>query len=148
MKLIKQSFEIIQQKDLFKHIELCGRVSYKSENKITENSSKNFVEMIIKNNHTSVLEHGTVHLECPKKEENYNLRFAYIRNPYSFDYTVNDVSHIVTNYRVLYENQWLQDMKYLSSKPVIINPRITVKFICSRGISHELVRHRNKLCVA
>lgn len=69
MKLIKQSFEIIQQKDLFKHIELCGRVSYKSENKITENSSKNFVEMIIKNNHTSVLEHGTVHLECPKKKK-------------------------------------------------------------------------------
>ena len=142
MKLIKQSFEIIQQKDLFKHIELCGRVSYKSENKITENSSKNFVEMIIKNNHTSVLEHGTVHLECPKKEETYNLRFAYNRNPYSFDYTINDVSYIVTNYRVLYENQWLQDMKYLSSKPIIINPRITVKFICSRGISHELVRHR------
>ena len=41
MKLIKPSFEIIEQKPgeigMLKHIETCGRVAWKSENKTWEN---------------------------------------------------------------------------------------------------------------
>lgn len=45
MKLIKQSFEFINQTDfslvgIKKHIERCARVSYKSENKITDTSMR------------------------------------------------------------------------------------------------------------
>ena len=43
MKLIKQSFEILEQKDfsligIKKFIEMCGRVCYKSEDRITDDS--------------------------------------------------------------------------------------------------------------
>lgn len=81
MKIISPSFEILTPLDgqaVLKHIELCGRVCYKSEDKITGTSAATFVANIIKRGHEAVLEH-------------FN---------------------------------------------------ITVKFICDRGVSHELVRHR------
>lgn len=85
MKVIKQSVEIMgcggQPVDgaaMLKHIELCGRVCYKSEDKITEDSAERFVRRIIKSGHESVLEHASV----------------------------------------------------------------TVRFVCDRGVSHEIVRHR------
>ena len=81
MKIISPSFEImslVDGKAVLNHIEKCGRVCYKSEDKITETSAAAFVAGIIKRGHEAVLEH-------------FN---------------------------------------------------ITVKFICDRGVSHELVRHR------
>lgn len=81
MKIIKPSVEFvtpIDGKAVLEHIEECGRVCYKSEDRITEGSAEAFVKNLIKRGHEAVLEH------------------------YSF----------------------------------------TVKFICDRGVSHELVRHR------
>lgn len=85
MRVIQQSVEIMgcggQPVDgaaMLKHIELCGRVCYKSEDKITEDSAERFVRQIIKSGHESVLEHAS----------------------------------------------------------------ITVRFVCDRGVSHEIVRHR------
>lgn len=81
MKLVNPSFEILDEIDrikILKKLELCGRVCYKSEQNITEDSAAKFVRSIIKSGHESVIEH------------------------------VN----------------------------------LTVKFICDRGVSHELVRHR------
>ena len=60
MKIIKPRYEIIDTLDateILKKIELCGRVCYKSEARITENSAREFVEQIIKAGHESVLEH-------------------------------------------------------------------------------------------
>lgn len=59
-KIIEPSFEILTPIDgeqILKHIELCGRVCYKSENLITEDSAKQFVEKIKQRDHQSVLEH-------------------------------------------------------------------------------------------
>lgn len=81
MKIIQSSVEILTPIDgeqILKHIEQCGRVCYKSEDKITEDSAEKFIANIIKREHEAVLEH-------------YN---------------------------------------------------ITVKFVCDRGVSHEIVRHR------
>jgi thymidylate synthase (FAD) len=84
MKIIKPSFEILNIKNredaekLLKIIELAGRTCYKSEDKITQDSSKTFLTNILKLGHESVIEH------------------------------VN----------------------------------ISVKIICDRGVSHEIVRHR------
>ena len=50
----------ISEVDLLKHIELCGRICYKSEDKITENSHEKFVENIIKRGHEAVLEHASI----------------------------------------------------------------------------------------
>ena len=69
MRVIKPSAEEIIQKNLFEHIEICGRTCYKSVDKITEGSAEKFVKMLIKNNHGSVLEHVTVNLVVPFGEE-------------------------------------------------------------------------------
>ena len=81
MKVISPDVIILDEIDgaaILRKIEMCGRTCYKSENKITDSSAKQFVRNIIQREHESVLEH------------------------------VN----------------------------------ITVKFICDRGVSHEIVRHR------
>lgn len=81
MRIINPSFEIyknISAEDILKNIEKFGRVCYKSESRITENSANSFVQRIIKRGHESVIEHE----------------------------------------------------------------KITVKIICDRGVSHEIVRHR------
>lgn len=81
MKIINADVEILTPLDgqaVLRHIERCGRVCYKSEDKITENSATKFVAGIIKRGHEAVLEHFS----------------------------------------------------------------ITVKFVCDRGVSHEIVRHR------
>ena len=51
-----------------KHIERCGRVCYRSEDKITSTSSERFVRNICRNKHESVLEHEvlTAHIVCSR----------------------------------------------------------------------------------
>lgn len=81
MKLIKPSYEILSDivgEVMLENIEIAGRTCYKSEEKITDNSAKEFIKMILERGHESVVEHE----------------------------------------------------------------KITIRFICDRGVSHELVRHR------
>jgi thymidylate synthase (FAD) len=61
MKLIKPSYEIISKIDtdyLLQLIEEAGRTCYKSEDKITPTSAKDFIKMILGRHHESVIEHG------------------------------------------------------------------------------------------
>ena len=162
MMLIKQSFEILDQQcgleGIYKHIEMAGRTCYKSEDKITENSAKEFVDRMIKSGHGAMLEHGTVYLEFNVKdlyiigEEEYlnqqkklnNLINKYSTNKYSIvkinqDY---DIAFITTNYRVLVENGWLDDLQYICEPTEYHEKRITVKFITDQGILREFTRHR------
>lgn len=81
MRIIEPGFEIVDLLDgneMLKRIERAGRVCYKSEAGITNDSAIRFVKNIIRNGHESVIEHE----------------------------------------------------------------KITVKIICDRGVSHEIVRHR------
>lgn len=81
MNVISPYVEVIDCADgeqMLKTIELCGRVCYKSEDKITNDSSHRFVRQVLKSGHESVLEHA----------------------------------------------------------------KITVRVVCDRGVSHEIVRHR------
>jgi len=58
MRLIKPSFEIEHIPEYpLKIIESFGRVCYKSEDAITQDSSKNFVNRLLKSGHHSVIEH-------------------------------------------------------------------------------------------
>lgn len=158
MRLIKSSFEILEQEPgiqgIYKQIERAGRTCYKSEDRITEDSAEKFVNMIKDRQHTAMLEHGTVYLET----ENPRVYYKYINKQYSkvniikYTKTGSDIitpqnplyerGHVTTNYRVLYENNWLDDLKYLCEPTEHHEKRITVKFICDRGVSHEFVRHR------
>lgn len=84
MNVIAAQYKIlstVNSIEILKQLELIGRVCYKSENKISQDSAdsaKEFIKRIIESGHESVIEHY-----C-----------------------------------------------------------ITVKFICDRGVSHEIVRHR------
>lgn len=168
MRLIKPSFQIIEQSSgiegVYKQIELVGRTCYKSEDKITKDSAKPFIDRMTKSQHYAMLEHGTVYLKIP-----YNLihRFThiglcdkYIRNPYTrcnvgyeitekalnfrseFGSQITEFLAVTTNLRVLIENGWEKDLQYLCEPTDYHERRITVKFICDRGVSHEFVRHR------
>ena len=151
MRLIKPSFEILEQEPgiqgIYKQIERAGRTCYKSEDRITEDSAEKFVNMIKDRQHTAMLEHGTVYLSCSDAEFIY-LGLRYECNNYSnvvweeFAPGHRTKVYITTNYRVLYENNWLDDLKYLCEPTEYHEKRITVKFICDRGVSHEFVRHR------
>ena len=81
MKLIKPSFEIWKQEPglegIYKAIERAGRVCYKSENKITEDSAKGFVDRMVKSGHGAMLEHGTVYLRIPIEEYEKNYKNKY-----------------------------------------------------------------------
>ena len=68
MKLINQSFEILEQKNftlksIKQFIERCARVSYKSEDRMTDTSYEKFVNMLESRGHDRPLEFGTVHLK-------------------------------------------------------------------------------------
>ena len=63
MKIIRPSVEFITPIDggvILKRLEQCGRVCYKSEDKIVEGSAEKFVGNIIKRGHEAVLEHCSV----------------------------------------------------------------------------------------
>ena len=81
MKIVNPSFELLRNIDpseILKNIELYGRVCYKSEGLIAEDSANPFIRRILKSGHESVIEHE----------------------------------------------------------------KVTVKIICDRGVTHEIVRHR------
>ena len=173
MKLIESSVQIIEEKDPYKMIELAGRTCYKSEDKITENSAKEFVDRMIKLGHGAMLEHGTIYLNVPEKtytetledefgkfnNPNNGLVDRYRKNKYS---KVNSVAadeelrkkypkvrpfklthhYITTNLRVIIENGWEKDLEWQCEPTEHHEKRITAKFICDRGVSHEFVRHR------
>lgn len=154
MKLIESKAELILQQEgvegVYKQIEFCGRTCYKSEDKITEDSAKGFVERVIKSGHGAMLEHGTVYLAMPMETIlpiEANGWGKYTKNPYSKGFKVCEVNGqkrvaVTTNLRVLVENDWLDDLQYICEPTQYHEKRYTMKFITDRGVSHELVRHR------
>ena len=154
MRLIKPSFSIWDQQEglegVYKQIEKVGRVCYKSEDKITEDSAKPFVERMVKSGHGAMLEHGTVYLAMPVETMipiEANGWGKYTKTPYSKGFKVCSVDGeqrvaVTTNYRVLVENNWLDDLKYLCEPTEYHAKRITVYFTCDRVTGESFLRHR------
>ena len=151
MKLIDSKVEIIEQQPglegVYKQIELAGRTCYKSEDKITEDSAKEFVDRMIKSKHGAMLEHGTVYLtttDSTVRSRYHDNKYSKVRWVGSFDEDDAAIMtyYITTNLRVLVENNWLNDLQYISKPTEHHLKRITARFTCDRGVSHELVRHR------
>ena len=169
MKLVKPKAEILIQQPglegIYKQIELAGRTCYKSEDKITPESAKPFVDRMIASGHTAMLEHGTVYLnflcEQPIKVLHKNgtetvhnntqiyhdLYEKYDINPYSTVYESYSglgtfMISISTNFRVLVENGWLDDLQYLCEPTKYHEKRYTFKVTTSIGVTRELNRHR------
>lgn len=151
MKLIKQSFEFINQTDfslvgIKKHIERCARVSYKSEDKITDTSYEKFVNMLESRGHDRPLEFGTVYLDIPTKDlepgyEYINAVGKYALNPWSIKEDFDNHACISTNYRVIKDNHWESDLQYLCEPTEHHHARYTVHMILDRGVMDEFRTH-------
>ena len=155
MKLIESKAEYIPQEDglegIYKQIELAGRTAYHSQDKITPDSAKDFVDRMIKSKHGAALEHGTVYLAIPYTEENTLSHYRGVAGKYNeVEFTKYSKvtmmrgthNYVSTNYRVLIENNWLDDLKYFCSPTEYHEKRYTMRFTCSRAIAQELTRHR------
>lgn len=152
MKVIEPKVEIWEQEPgingIYKQIERVGRVCYKSEDHITEDSANPFVERMIASKHYAMLEHGTVYLSIPKTLKNedliqelYHSRFTHWCKPFG--------AHCInfsTNLRVLVENDMWNDCKpyvrdfgegFFSG-----DKRVTVHFSTQIAVSREANRHR------
>lgn len=157
MKLIKQSFEFINQTDfslvgIKKHIERCARVSYKSEDKITDTSYEKFVNMLESRGHDRPLEFGTVYLSrTSQKEDNMEWLDKYAYNPWSkFSFgngstringELRNTVYVTTNYRVIKEHHWEDDLQYLCEPTEYHHKRYTVHMILDRGVMDEFRTH-------
>ena len=147
MRIVKPNFEIWEQsaglEGVYKQIERAGRVSHKSEDKITEDSAKTFVERMMKMKHLSTCEFGTVYLYIDYHNPSFGkIIDKYSSNEYSKCIVFPNEVCISSNYRVLVENNWLDDLKYLCEPTEYHHKRYTVKFICDRAILAEFTRHR------
>lgn len=60
MKLRESSVEILHESNPYKLVERIGRICYKSEDRITEESYKKFVASLIHSKHYAMLEHGRI----------------------------------------------------------------------------------------
>lgn len=154
MKLIKASYEILEQpsglEGIYKMIEIAGRTCYKSEDKITEDSAKEFVQRMIDSGHGAMLEHGTVYLDFPTSVADNPVITFFKNNPYSKvrSKVIGCAYHfyITTNLRVLVEgftkDYYEELLNYICEPTEYHERRYSVRFICDRGVSHEFVRHR------
>ena len=169
MELIKSSVEIWEQgdtlEDMWKHIARCTRVCYQSIPKNDGETDEEFVKRVILRQdsstgelnfdkiHGAMLEHGTIYLEiyCYNgcEDDNYYKIINYRENKYSIvknifynGETIAKNFAITTNLRVLYENNWLDDLKYICAPTEHHAKRITVSFITNIGVTREFNRHR------
>lgn len=161
MNLIFQSYEICKThgytlQDIYKDIERAARVSYKSEDKITEDSAEKMVKRLINMKHYSPLEFGTIYLKIRDitccsiiLEANAN---GCLAKPWVQFNKVNEIEsdgrhvanyYITTNYRFIIENKLEKLLQYMCEPTEHHQRRITVHFITNRAVSHELVRHRS-----
>ena len=157
MKLIKQSFQLVDQKgftlrDIYKHIEYCARISYKSQEKITDTSYKKFVIMLKSRGHDRPLEFGTVHLKMSSPQFDA-LQMLLIKNKVYNDcwikYNVIDtenesICYITTNYRYYMElcryDRGVSEYLDPSDNPLYPR-RYTVHMILDRGVMDEFRTH-------
>lgn len=168
MRLIDPSVEMIKCDykdfdDVTRMIEKAGRICYKSEHKITTDSHINFIYMLSNKKHYSPMEHGTIYLKIvlpwslrnalgdSKYKYKHDIVSFYENNEYSRvvrkteyidDVPYGSIYYITTNYRVLQENDRMDDIKYLSPPEDDHAKRYTFKIICDRGVGNEIVRHR------
>lgn len=172
MIFINPTVELIEEKNPFKKIELAGRTCYKSENKITEDSAVGFVNRLVNTGHLAMVEHAVFCFmtETDDKDllkdlvDNYsvfpftnfttqeitddNFRIIFSANlraliENNLAYVVNDKidfdSQLLTDFRLVdFDN----DIKNKTTIEKLNHRYTTMRFICDRGVSHELVRHR------
>lgn len=156
MNILQPYAEIWEQKygntieelyiNMQKQVELAGRTCYKSNDKITDTSYEKFIDMLTKNKHTAMLEHGTIYLTIKtnsiycdiglgENDKEYFEKLQIVNffknNKYSkvvekIENNTQKIYYITTNFRVITENTIsLTSNKGYTSLHDIIMPFIT-----------------------
>lgn len=196
MKIIKPYVGEMYNQNPQKHIESIGRICYKSEDKVTDDSNIGFIRRIYNNKHWAILEHFRFIMEVPATIYTNILEInspyinntmvradggermiisasarglldalQYVEHDMSINgHTIFNYSHIVTLLAVMKHLVWVYGCSELFDQPPcqqytigvidvhdmceytyierMIHEWHSVRFVCDRGVSHELVRHR------
>lgn len=186
MKIINAQASVLVENDPIKKIEKCGRVCYKSEDKITEDSAEKFVANIIKRGHEAVLEHASFIFQVSYNVyEDLREKVMFVENRYPVKmylrFTDSDGYVVSGNVRAWrdffcfagvppYMNDFVEanpilfsefksdfpfnlkgrkwSIRQISADELVstyqrlVHEDVSVKFICDRGVTHEIVRHR------
>lgn len=149
MKIVKSSVEIMPQEKgivgMYKLIERVGRTSYKSMDKITDDSYKKFNEMLYNRGHWAVFNLGTVYLKVPCYDHPSEL-ITFMSKPYNAWtkwWVENEYYYITTNYRVICQTGLQEFMeKYWCDPTEFHYHRVVTDWLCSRSIQQEITRHK------
>ena len=166
MKLVKPNARIVEQEagidGIYKQVEYASRLCYASQPQ-EGRSARDFVEgVIMKSNHSAMLEHGSVYLVIPSyphslsndaatEAERWSAEVAadfYCNNPYSKVEFLNEdcnkfYYYVSTNLRVLFQNDRMEDLKYAVDEPTKYHhKRVAIEFYTDRLIGEEAHRHR------
>lgn len=192
MRVIQAKVTEIAEPNILKKIELCGRICYKSEDKITETSCIDFVKMLIARQHLAMTEHAPLVLQVTQRmaagilklghgtflnvtmnaqEDRYivsgNVRAWYNLFVANTDQELTDsvvsrcesymqmslgkelyillfphLHRCVDNRNYLLSQEEVLQLPNLRDYEAKAHLYLTAHFICDRGVSHELVRHR------
>lgn len=186
MRIINAQAYVLVDNDPIKKIEKCGRVCYKSEDKITEDSAEKFVANIIKRGHEAVLEHASFIFQVSHNVyEDLREKVMFVENRYPVKmylrFTDSDGYVVSGNVRAWrdffffagvppYMNDFVEanpilfpefksdspfnlkggkwSIRQISANELVstyqrlVHEDVSVKFICDRGVTHEIVRHR------
>lgn len=205
MQIIKPSVQYVNGNvywaDRSRHVELCGRVCYKSEDRITNTSAERFIAGLIERGHEAVLEHARITLDMTRYPNefdllmNWCLRMQESGQAHYLTYTrlcnrlvisgnirawrglcryadgygllrpLTATPDVWENVRLMLIRMWHENAAFfpefikdddpcvsdplIDTDPRMLEPELrkihswhTIRFICDRGISHEIVRHR------
>lgn len=206
MNIIKASAELwpvdsFDPKAVMRHIERAGRVCYKSEDKITDESCEKFIDGILRRGHHAVIEHGNLVIYARGDVETYLTSLhdiladfpVYLRTTANISPVTDTGMGIfvsgnirawrnaliealniglwipaaleatLSQYGILFEDVlntnrygkpgWVKPVYNVEECHVVdpstmtiadrkIHETFTVRFVCDRGVSHEIVRHR------
>ena len=145
MEFLVAGYEIIDQEPglegMYKAAELPGRICYCSQDKMAPGTAEKFCKGLMKSNHGAPLEHGTVYLKVLKHSD-WNDLDKYRFNKYSKYVESTNYAYVTTNLRVLFENGWMDDLKYWCEPTEYHEKRIEVRFTVDRFTGEEFLRHR------
>ena len=145
MEFLVAGYEIIDQEPglegMYKAAELPGRICYCSQDKMAPGTAEKFCKGLMKSNHGAPLEHGTVYLKVLKHSD-WNELDKYRFNKYSKYTESTNYAYVTTNLRVLFENGWMDDLKYWCEPTEYHEKRIQVRFTVDRFTGEEFLRHR------
>lgn len=155
MEFIVAGYEIIDQEPglegMYKAAELPGRICYGSQDKMAPGTAERFCNGLMKSNHGAPLEHATVYLKAKIEYDSDISKLEYYftspldkyqTNKYSYYTFDNEYIYVTTNLRVLFENEWMDDLQYWCEPTKFHEKRVQVRFTVDRFTGEEFLRHR------